>query len=195
MADVSHPSGHEGQRHHGPAEHSHCHEDRPAGAADALLARTCADDIAGLSINGSELGEVGLEAALAGEAGVPLAFASGDEACAGEARELLGDDVEAVVVKRALTPTSAFCLPLSRTNRLLREAAARAMRKAPHVPPVVFQSPTTLEVVLRDPAGAEALAGHEGIERLDANRVAAKARDILSAYRSFALARAANGKA
>ena len=37
VTDALHPGGHEGQRHHPAAEHGHNHENRPAGAADALL--------------------------------------------------------------------------------------------------------------------------------------------------------------
>jgi D-amino peptidase len=164
-----------------------------AGARDALMPHTYDDDIASLRVNETELGEIGLEASLAGKFGVPLALVTGDSGAAREARELLGDDVEVVEVKRAVTATSAVCLPATRTEKLLSEAARRAVRRAPGIPPVVFQAPTALEVSFRSPESAAALARSPGIERSGQNTVRASGPSILDAYREFALARERNG--
>ncbi|MHC4788891.1 MAG: M55 family metallopeptidase [Planctomycetota bacterium] len=164
-----------------------------AGAADALLPRTYEEDIVRVRVNGTEVGEIGLEAALAGKFGVPLAFVSGDSGGVREARELLGDDVETVEVKRAITATSGVCLPSARTRRLLRDAAYRAARRARQVPPVVFQSPTTLEVTFDRPESAAALEQEPGIERAGTRTVRAEGASILTAYRAFMLARSRNG--
>jgi D-amino peptidase len=110
-----------------------------AGTPNALLPHTYDDDIVSVKVNATEVGEIGLEAALAGKFGVPLAFVSGDSGGIREARELLGGDVETVEVKQAITETSGVCLPAAKTRRMLRDAAYRALRKARSVPPVVFQ--------------------------------------------------------
>ena len=164
-----------------------------AGAQDALMPHTYDEDIAAIRVNETEVGEIGLEAALAGKFGVPLAFVSADSGGVREARELLGKDIEAVEVKRALSPTSGICLPASRTAEMLREAAARAMRNAPRVPPVVFQSPTTFEVTFTKPESALALEQMPGIERTGQNTICTQGPSILAAYRTFVLARQHNG--
>jgi len=164
-----------------------------AGAADALMPHTYDDDIATVRVNGTEVGEIGMEAALAGKFGVPLAFVSADSGGVREARELLGEDVEAVEVKQALSATSGVCLPVAKTATLLREGAARAIRKAPTIPPVVFQSPTALEVTFTNPDSAAALDRMPSIERTGQNTVRTEGPNIVAAYRNFVLARQCNG--
>jgi D-amino peptidase len=166
-----------------------------AGAGHALMPRTYDEEITCVRVNGTEVGEIALEAALAGKFGVPLAFVSGDSGSVREARELLGDEVEAVEVKQAVTATSGVCLPAARTGKMLHRAAERAVRRAHNMPPVVFQSPTTLEVTLRSPDGAAALAKMPGIERAGESTVRAEGANILAAYKAFVLARAQNGEA
>ncbi|MFO8007715.1 MAG: M55 family metallopeptidase [Candidatus Brocadiia bacterium] len=160
-----------------------------AGASDALLPHTYDDDIVSLKVNGTELGEIGMEAALAGEFGVPLAFVSADSGGVREARDLLGDDVVCVEVKKAITPTSGVCLPAARTRELLTEAAARAFENAPGVPPMVFQCPTSLEVLFDTPRSAEALADVPSVERTGRVSVRTTGQNVLAAYRHFVLAR------
>ncbi len=160
-----------------------------AGASDALLPHTYEEDIAALKVNGSEVGEIGLEAALAGELGVPLAFVSADSGGVREAKELLGDDIVCVEVKKAITPTSGICLPAAQTRELLAKAAARAFENAPSVPPMVFQCPTYLEAIFKTPQSAEALAEMPSVERAGRVSVRTRGRNVLAAYRHFVLAR------
>lgn len=162
-----------------------------AESPDALLPQTYAEDIACLRVNESELGEIGVEAALAGKFGVPLAFVSGDAAAVREARELLGNDIETVEVKRAVTSTSGVLLPASRTSRVLRAAAGRAVAKVRTLPPVVFQSPTTLEVVFNRTESADAVESQRGVERVGEFTVRTRGPSILEAYRTFVAARTA----
>lgn len=165
-----------------------------AGMQDALLPHTYSRDIAAMRVNGTELGEIGLEAAVAGEFGVPLAFVSSDSGGVRETRELLGGDVEAVEVKRAITATSGVCLPAGRTARLLREAARRAVQKTSQLPPVLFESPASLEVAFRNPETAAAMANVDFVERTGAVTVKVAGQNIVAAYRRFMVARNGNAR-
>jgi len=164
-----------------------------AGTPDALLPHTYSQDIAAMRVNGTELGEIGLEAAVAGEFGVPLAFVSSDSGGVRETRELLGSDVEAVEVKRAITATSGVCLPAARTGKLLCEAARRAVQKTSQLPPVLFEAPATLEVAFRSPETATALGNVHFVERTGAVTIKVAGQNIVAAYRRFMIAR--NGHA
>lgn len=166
-----------------------------AGASGALLPHTYGDDIAAVRLNSTELGEVGMEAALAGEFGVPLTFVSGDSATVREARELLGDDLEGVEVKKAVSATSGLCLPAARTAEMLREGARRALRKAARMPPVAFQSPAVLEVEFKTPESVERLEQTQGIERDGERTIRTSGPTVLAAYRQFSQARGRNGHA
>ena len=78
-------------------------------------------------VNGVPFGEVGLNAALAGAFGVPVALVSGDRALATEARELLGDQVETVVVKEPLGRYSARSVAPIVARRRIHDGAKRAL--------------------------------------------------------------------
>src|SRR5256884_8358281 len=81
-----------------------------AGTRHAILDHTYADRIHEVRLNGRPVGELGINAALAGVAGVPVALVSGDAALAAEARQLLGDGVATVEVKAADSRYPAQCL-------------------------------------------------------------------------------------
>ena len=72
------------------------------------------------------IGELGLNAAVAGAFGVPLAFASGDDKLAAEAQALL-PGVETVAVKEGLAWSAARLLAPDATQAALRAGARRAL--------------------------------------------------------------------
>src|ERR1041384_8458055 len=61
-----------------------------AGTRNAILDHTYADRIQDVRLNGKPVGELGLNAALAGVHGVPVALVSGDSPVAAGAEGLLG---------------------------------------------------------------------------------------------------------
>src|SRR2546426_9539670 len=72
-----------------------------AGTRNAILDHTYADRIHEVRLNGKPVGELGLNAALAGALGVPRALLSGGSAGATEAKDLLGQGGGAGIVKEA----------------------------------------------------------------------------------------------
>ena len=127
-----------------------------AGTRGALLPHTYEHDILDLQVNGVSLGEVGVEAAIAGEAGVPTIFYSGDDAGGEEIAQLIPGIVR-VAVKRSLGETAALCLGGTEVLRLLREQAAAAVVKRSAIEPFRVQPPVTLRGVLREGAYRDAL--------------------------------------
>jgi D-amino peptidase len=115
-----------------------------AGTGNAILDHTYADRILDVRLNGRSVGEVGLNAALAGAYGVPVALVSGDSALAAEAGELLGEDLTTVIVKEAVSRHAAKSLAPSVACRMIREGVAKALTRR-HAP-FVLPSPVTLEV-------------------------------------------------
>ena len=115
-----------------------------AGNPNAILDHTYADRIHDVRLNGTAVGELGLNAALAGVHGVPVALVSGDSALAAEARDLLGDGVATVVVKRAVSRHAAQSVAPSVACRMIREEALRALQRK-HAP-YTIAAPVTLEV-------------------------------------------------
>ena len=95
-------------------------------------------------LNGKAVGELGINAALAGTYGVPVVLVSGDQALAAEALELLGESVERVVVKQAVGRFAASSVHPSEACRRIREGAAAALRRRHQ--PFRLDAPITLEV-------------------------------------------------
>jgi len=115
-----------------------------AGAAQAIIDHTYTSRVHEARLNGRPVGELAINAALAGTYGVPVAMVSGDQALAAEARDLLGPGVETVVVKHAVGRFSARSVAPVEACRRIREGAAAALAR-PH-PPLVLPAPVRLEV-------------------------------------------------
>lgn len=115
-----------------------------AGTARALLDHTMTDVVRDARLNGRSMGELGLNAALAGSYGVPVALVSGDRATADEARDVLGSDVGTVVVKEAVSRHAARSMAPEVARQRIREGVTAALGR-PHRP-FVAPSPSTIEV-------------------------------------------------
>lgn len=92
---------------------------------NALLAHSYLREYDAIYLNGMLVGEIGMEAALAAEVGVPLKFVSGDDLGCREA-EALGTGVVTCPVKTSLGADTALCLAPSESAVRLREAAKKA---------------------------------------------------------------------
>jgi D-amino peptidase len=103
-------------------------------SAKTLLAHSYLREYERIILNGEETGEIGVEAALAAEQGIPLLFVSGDSAGCREAKALCSNAV-CVEVKKSLGEFRALCYPPSKTEELLfmgaREAVLSAMKEKP----------------------------------------------------------------
>jgi D-amino peptidase len=102
------------------------------------------------TVNGKVLNEAGIAAFIGGEMGVPLALASGDDALTAETREMLGP-IETVTVKTVFSRSAAATLPPATVHRMLRAAAARAVRrvKAGQIRPLAIEKPYLVRFCLR----------------------------------------------
>jgi len=83
-----------------------------AGTARAILDHTIAGRaVSRITVNGTEMPELGLNAAIAGEFWVPVILVTGDTATAEQARALLGEQVVTVAVKESFGRNAARLLP------------------------------------------------------------------------------------
>ena len=115
-----------------------------SGTPRAIIDHTYTDRVHEARLNGKPVGELAINAALAGAHDVPIAMVSGDQALAAEARDLLGEAVETVVVKQAVGRFAARSVHPSEACRRIREGATTALRRRHQ--PLRLSSPITLEV-------------------------------------------------
>ncbi|MDA8194829.1 MAG: M55 family metallopeptidase [Thermaerobacter sp.] len=157
-----------------------------AGTASAIADHTYAASIYALRINGLEVGETGLNAALAGHFGVPVAMVTGDDKVAEEARSLL-PWVETAIVKHGVTRRAAELLARADTDRALASAVHRALAAVRErrsriwvVPP-----PVTLEVTFLTSDMADRALYCPGSARAGGRTVVVTEPDMPEAFRAF----------
>ncbi|MGQ9489166.1 MAG: M55 family metallopeptidase [Anaerolineae bacterium] len=158
------------------------------GTLNAILDHTWSTSrVAGLWLNGQEMGEIGLNAAVCGHFSAPVLMISGDQNACAEATALLGA-LETAVVKQATGRTSAECLPPAVTGRLIQEAAMRAVRRlVAGQAPAAFRlaTPITVTIEFIRSEMADAAAIMPGAQRLTGKRVQFVAPDMPEAYRAL----------
>ena len=114
-------------------------------APGALLDHSYLIQYDAIRLNGNKVGEIGVEAALAGEQGIPLVCVCGDDKGCAEA-EALAPGVVTGVVKKALGHFEAVCYPPAKTAQILRNAAREAVRKSAGIAPLKTQMPAKFEI-------------------------------------------------
>jgi D-amino peptidase len=115
-----------------------------AGTAHAIIDHTYTSRVYEARLNGRPVGELAINAALAGMYDVPVALVSGDQALAAEALDLLGPAVETVIVKQAVGRFAARSLAPAEACRRIRAGTTAALAR-PHEP-FRLPAPVQLEV-------------------------------------------------
>ena len=99
-----------------------------AGTPDGVMNHTISGrDYQNLWFNGTLVGETGINAALCGTWSCPVLLVTGDEASCREGKELLGDGLTTVPVKRGLGSESARMIPPARARELIEAGARQAL--------------------------------------------------------------------
>lgn len=155
-----------------------------AGTENAILDHTYSGKVvAHVELNGRPVGEIGLNAALAGHYGVPVGLVTGDQAATDEARALLGANLKVVTAKRAVGHQAAICLHPEEVQSLIRQAADEALGAA--VAPVQMEEPVVLRVRLKSSLMADFASLIPGSRRLDGYTLEYAHNDYLTVYRVF----------
>ncbi|HWV36534.1 MAG TPA: M55 family metallopeptidase [Thermomicrobiales bacterium] len=158
-----------------------------AGAGPAVLSHTFTGVILDVKVNGTSYGELGLNAAMAGAYDVPVILVSGDQQVESDVRETLGDDVVMVPVKKSRAHLAAESVHPAVSRRMLREAAAKAMRDRPPVSPLQVGTPVDVEVSFARPVFADLVGMLDDVERVDGRTIRFQRADMPNAYRILRL--------
>jgi len=159
-----------------------------AGTRNGILCHTWSDHVAGVWLNGFLVGEIGLNAALAGHFDTPVITISGDQAACEEARALLGQNISAAVVKVAIARFAARCLPLVEARECIQSAVKAGIEslKAGQAPsPYLVSRPIQLEVEYARSNLADRANFLPGAQRMTGTRLAYQAADMPTAVRAF----------
>ena len=140
--------------------------------------------IESLTVNGQEIGETGMNGAIAGYYGVPLVFVAGDLAVCNEAKELI-PGIEVAVVKEAVSRVSAKCLPPSKARALITENVTKALHRIDEIEPFTFKPPIEVFVRFTNANYADAAEFMPSSERVDGKTIRIVTDDYLKAFGGF----------
>lgn len=152
------------------------------GTLKGVLAHTISGGtIDSITINGLEVGETGINAAIAGYYGVPLIFVAGDLAVAKEAEALI-PNIGTVAVKEGVSRRAAKCLNPNTAHKLIKEGVTEALKKRESIEPFIFKPPIEVLVKYANSLMADAVEFMPTAERIDGRTIKFVLDDYLKAF-------------
>lgn len=156
-----------------------------AGTENAILDHTISGSVVrAVRVNGLELPELGLNAAIAGYDDVPVVFISGDTAVCRQAEEILGKEVVTIAVKEAYGRLAAKLVPMAEARRRIKAGVKDALGKVEGIKPFKLTAPYNFELAYHVSAQADMGAMLlPQVKRPDARTLAFTANDYLEGFR------------
>jgi D-amino peptidase len=102
-----------------------------------------------------------------------------------EARELLGDGLTTVAVKKGLGSSSARQLAPVKARELIEEGATRALKDLGAVNPYDPGRPAEIQIEFHTPARLVEYRNRRGVEQLDEHTLVSSADDWWTAWSQF----------
>src|SRR5881398_322551 len=137
-----------------------------AGTPDGVMAHTVSGQSwRELKFNGRSVGETGINAALCGHWNCPVLLVTGDEAVCREGRELLGDGLTTVAVKKGLGSFSARQFPARKARELIEAGAKQALKDLEAVKPYDPGRPCEITVEFHAPSRLVEYRNRRGTEQ------------------------------
>ena len=138
-----------------------------------------------LWFNDDLVGETGINAALCGTWSCPVLMVTGDDAVCAEARELLGERVTTVAVKKATGRFSARNIPPVKARAMIEDGAKRALADVRAVAPYDPGHPCTVRVQYGSPDHVYKFRYRHGVEIVDPRTIESRADDWWTAWKQF----------
>ncbi|MEX2178457.1 MAG: M55 family metallopeptidase [Gemmatimonadaceae bacterium] len=152
-----------------------------ASTVNAVLGHTYSGALKRVTLNGREVGEYGLNAAIAGHHGVPVVFIAGDRAVADQARALI-PGVEALAVKDGIGQTAARTLHPADARERITVGVRSALARRSQIRPLQLGRPVVIEVEVSNVEYADAAMLVPGMRRVSGRVVSYEAPNMAVAY-------------
>jgi D-amino peptidase len=157
-----------------------------AGTENAILDHTISGSVVrAIKVNGVEMPELGLNAAIAGYYGVPVILVSGDTAVCLQASEILGKDVVTVPVKEAIGRLAAKLVPVDEARKMIKAGVKDALGRLGAIKPFKVAAPYSFELAYHVSAQADMGAMIPGVKRLDARTLGFSANDYIEGFKKL----------
>ncbi len=157
-----------------------------AGTRDGVQNHTISGrDFQNLWFNDMLVGETGINAALCGTWGCPVLMVTGDEAACREGRQLLGDGLTTVSVKKGFGSLGARMIPPVRAREMIEEGARRALSDLGAVAPWDPGRPCEIRVEYKNTTAPDQLRFRAGVERVGDREIVSRAPTWWEAWTQF----------
>jgi len=144
-------------------------------------------NITSLRLNGMEMTEGSMNAAIAGHFGVPVIMVSGDDAAVAENQVLIGD-IEGAVVKWAKSFHSAQTMTPQAGYEVIRTRTKSAIDRIGQFQPYVLETPIELELSLKNYQPVELLSYLPNVERVNSHTIRFVGQDMVEISKFLAVA-------
>ena len=136
--------------------------------------------LTGVALNGTQMPEGGVNAAIAGHFGVPVVAVSGDDAAVAEVSGIVGGaPMEGAVVKRAISFHAAATMTPKAAQELIRAKVKTGVEKRAALKPFALRGSVTLDLSFKHYRTAEMLAYLSIVTRTDAHSIRFVGRNVL----------------
>ncbi len=130
-----------------------------------------------VALNGNAVTEGEFNASYAGALGVPVIFASGDDAAVEELKSRLGQ-IETAETKKSLSFHSAETLTPEASCERIAEGVKAALNRLRDFKPYVVKTPVTLEISFKNYTPAEMLSYLRSVQRVDSHTIRFTGKDM-----------------
>jgi D-amino peptidase len=130
-----------------------------------------------VALNGNAVTEGEFSAAYAGALGVPVIFASGDDAAVEELKSRLGQ-FETAETKKSLSFHSAETLTPEASCERIAAGVKAALNRLRDFKPYVVKTPVTLEITFKNYTPAEMLSYLRSVQRVDSHTIRFVGKDM-----------------
>lgn len=155
-----------------------------ATSARGVLAHSFSGlQIASVRVNGIEMSELQVNAAVAAHYGAAIALVTGDEATCDHARDALGTEVPTVAVKRDHGRLSATTIMPAAACRAIESATHDALSRGRAIETARLANPLAVTMRFKHHWTAELLAYLPFVERKDAYTIAFESADVIELVR------------
>lgn len=152
-----------------------------AGAENGFLAHTGSGVVKGLWLNGTEVGEGGLNTFYASSLGVPVILASGDKTFSEEIKKLIA--TRTVITKEAIGASAAKLVHPDVVNKELQAQTLAAIKDLKNAKVLTVNNPVEFTLKVDSPTRADVAMGIPGMKRVDGYTISYQAKDMDEAYR------------
>lgn len=157
-----------------------------AGAADAAIAHIFHGRVAELKFNGLRVGEIGLNALIAGFYQVPVVTISGDQVACREAADLI-PEIETAVVKESIGAYAGICPHPVKCREMIYQATQKGISRREAISPLVPKAgETIMDLRLTTASGIDRALRLPGTRRLNGDTLRYEAKDFFTAFQAFA---------